>query len=146
MAPREELSFIQKRFLVQRLACFDTPTVAARAFKEEFGLDLARNRVSYYDATTKAGAALDPALKLLFAQTRQAFLADIDAIPIANKAVRLRALQRQLDHFAEKNAAGIVLSLCEAAAKEVGDAFTNKIEHEHKGGVTVTISQDDANL
>jgi hypothetical protein len=29
----EELSFIQKRFLVQRLACFDTPTVAAKAFK-----------------------------------------------------------------------------------------------------------------
>ena len=45
----EELSFVQKRFLVQRLACFDTPTIAAKAFKEEYDVELKRNRVSYYD-------------------------------------------------------------------------------------------------
>jgi hypothetical protein len=54
----EELSFVQKRFLVQRLACFDTPTAAAKAFKEEFGVELKRNQVSYHDSTTRMGASL----------------------------------------------------------------------------------------
>ncbi len=133
MARNEELTFIQKRFLVQRLACFDTPTVAAKAFKEEFGLDLARNRVQYYDPTSKAGAALADDLKAIFAETRKAFLADLDSIPVTHKAVRLRHLNRQLEHFAERNAAPIVLGILEAAAKEMGDAFTNRHKHELTG-------------
>jgi len=90
----EELTFIQKRFLVQRLACFDTPTVAAKAFKEEYGVELKRNRVSYYDPTTKMGAALAEDFKKLFFETRKQFLEDLESIPIANKAVRLRRLDR----------------------------------------------------
>lgn len=130
MARGEELTFIQKRFLVQRLACHDTPTEAGRLFKEEFGFEVARNRVAYYDPTTKAGAALDPALKTIFDETRVEFLKDLDSIPIANRAVRLRHLQKQVDFFSGKNAAGIVMALCEAAAKEMGGSFTN--EHKHK--------------
>lgn len=133
MARGEELNFIQKRFLVQRLACFDGPTEAARAFKEEFGFDLARNRVSYYDPTTKGGAALPDDLRAIFEAARKAFLADLDSIPIANRAVRLRHLQKQLEFFSGKNAAAIVLQLCEAAAKEVGDVHTNRLKHELSG-------------
>lgn len=128
MAPREELPFQVKRFIVQRLACHDTPLQVAKAVKDEFGLELSRQRVHYYDPTTKAGACLDPALKTLFEQTREKFLSDVNSIPIANKAVRLRHLQRQLEYFSDKNAAGIVLELCEAAAKEMGGAFTNRRE------------------
>jgi len=134
MANSEELTFLQKRFLVQQLACFETPTAAAKAFKEEFGFELKRNRVAFYNPSTKSGAALADELKTLFAETRKAFLSDIDAIPIANKAVRLRHLNRQLEHFADKNAAPIVVSILEAAAKEVGGAFTNKREHTGKDG------------
>jgi hypothetical protein len=90
----EELTFIQKGFLVQRLACFDTPTVAAKVFKEEYGVELRRNRVSYYDPTTKMGAALAEDFKKLFFETRKQFLEDLESIPIANKAVRLRRLDR----------------------------------------------------
>jgi hypothetical protein len=90
----EELTFIQKGFLVQRLACFDTPTVAAKVFKEEYGVELKRNRVSYYDPTTKMGAALAEDFKKLFFETRKQFLEDLESIPIANKAVRLRRLDR----------------------------------------------------
>ena len=32
-----ELGFVQKRFIVQRLACYDTPLAVVKAFKEEFG-------------------------------------------------------------------------------------------------------------
>ncbi|MGH7881038.1 MAG: hypothetical protein ACREQD_16305, partial [Candidatus Binataceae bacterium] len=57
----------------------------------------------------------------------------IDSIPIANMAVRLRHLDRQLSFFAGKNAAGIVMQLCEAAAKELGGAFTNERKHKMSG-------------
>lgn len=133
MARGEELTHIQKRFLVQQLACFETPTSAAKAFKEEFGFELQRSRVSYYDPTTKFGAGLAEDLRHLFDSTREKFKADLESIPIANRAVRLKHLQRQLDHFSGLNAAPIVLSLVEAAAKEVGGAFTNKHKHEHTG-------------
>src|SRR6185503_10769743 len=130
MAPREELTFIVKRFIVQQLACHETPSAVVKLVKEHFELDLSKQRVAYYDPTTKAGAALDPDLKLLFDAERTKFLTELDAVPIANKAYRLRQLQRQVEFFAEKNAAGIVKELCEAAAKECGDAFTNKLKHE----------------
>lgn len=133
MPVSEELTFIQKRFLVQRLACFDTPTAAAKAFKVEFGFEVKLPRVAFYNASTKSGAALAEDLKAIFAATRAEFLDDLDSIPITHKAVRLRHLNRQLEHFADKNAAPIVLGILEAAAKECGDAFTNKRKLEHTG-------------
>jgi hypothetical protein len=133
MASSEELTFVQKRFLVQRLACFDTPTVAAKAFKEEFGIEVKPNRVWYYNPTTKFGAALADDLKAVFEKTRKEFLADLDSIPITHKAVRLRHLNRQLQHFSDRNAAPVVLGILEATAKEVGGVFTNEQKHEHAG-------------
>jgi hypothetical protein len=129
----EELSFVQKRFLVQRLACFDTPTIAAKAFKEEFGIELKRNRVSYYDPTTKMGAALAEDLKALFFETRKHFLEDLESIPIANKAVRLRRLDRMAAAAEERGNLTLAADLGERAAKEVGGAYTNKHQHELTG-------------
>jgi hypothetical protein len=107
-----------------------------KAFKEEFGFEVLRNRVAFYNPTTKSGAALAEDLKTIFAETRAAFLADLDSIPITHKAVRLRHLNRQLEHFADRNAAPIVLDILEAAAKECGGAFTNqrKVELTGKDG------------
>jgi hypothetical protein len=129
----EELSFIQKRFLVQRLACFDTPTVAAKAFQEEYGAELKRNRVSYYDPTTKMGAALAEDFKTLFFETRKQFLEDLESIPIANKAVRLRRLDRMAAAAEERGNLMLAADLGERAAKEVGGAYTNKHQLEHTG-------------
>jgi hypothetical protein len=129
----EELSFVQKRFLVQRLACFDTPTVAVKAFKEEFGVELKRNRVSYYDPTTKMGTALAEDLKTLFFETRKQFLEDLESIPIANKAVRLRRLDRMATAAEDRGNLVLAADLGERAAKEVGGAYTNKHQHEHMG-------------
>jgi hypothetical protein len=129
----EELTFVQKRFLVQRLACFDTPTIAAKAFKEEFGIELKRNRVSYYDPTTKMGAALAEDFKALFFETRKRFLDDVESIPIANKTVRLRRLDRMAAAAEERGNLVLAADLGERAAKEVGGAYTNKHQHELTG-------------
>jgi hypothetical protein len=137
MAPREELPYAQKRFIVERLACFDGPTAVAKAVKEAFGLELSKQRIGYYDPTTAAGAALDQTLKDLFTTTRERFRASLTDIPIANQAVRLRSLQKQLDLYDGMKAAGIVTSLCEAAAKEMGGAFTNRKELSGPGGAPI---------
>jgi hypothetical protein len=143
---RKELPFVVKRYIVQRLAQHDTPSQVAADVKKDFPELLAefpdlaaldRQRVAYYDPTTKAGAALAPELKALFETTRKEFLDNIDRIPIANKAVRLKHLNRQLDYFADKNAGGMVAELCEAAAKEVGNAFTNRRELSGPNGAPI---------
>ena len=134
MAEASELPDEVKTFIVQALACFDPPSVVASAVKEEFDLVVTRQRVHSYDPTKKAGEDLGAELKAVFEATRKAFLEETASIGIANRAVRLR----KLDRVAQKaEAAGnhmMVMGACEAAAKEVGDAFTNKREHTGKGG------------
>jgi hypothetical protein len=130
MARSEELNFIQKRFLVQRLACFEKPSAVAKAFKEEFGFELQLNRVTYYDPTTKAGAALLDELKVIFFETRQGNLADLEGIKIFHKAHQLRALDRALDTAESRGAIPMVIDLVEAAAKIAGTIVS---KHELTG-------------
>lgn len=133
MEKGEELSFVLKREIVQRLAQFDTPTVIAKAMKADYGLDLSLPRISFYDPTTKNGQALSEELKTLFHKTRKAFLEEIDSIPIANKAVRLRRLDRMATSAEESRNITLAAQLLEQAAKEAGDAFSNRHKHEHTG-------------
>lgn len=139
MPEGENLNFIEKRFLVQRLACHDTPTQAARAFKEEFGFEVKRNKVAYYDPTTKFGAALAEDLKAIFHETRKKFLTDLDAIPINHKAVQLRALDRALTLADSRGQIPMVIATIEAAGKLTG-TIVEKHQHEHTapGGVPLT--------
>lgn len=135
MAETTELPDDVKTFIVQALACFDPPSVVAASVKEEFdGLAVTRQRVHTYDPTKKAGEGLGAELKAVFDATRKAFLEETAAIGIANRAVRLR----KLDRIAQKaEAAGnhmVVMGACEAAAKEIGGAFTNKRELTGKDG------------
>lgn len=133
MVPREELGWAVKRAIVQRLACYETPTQLAKVSKADFGLELSRQRIEYYDPTIKAGAALDPILKALFEETRAKFLKDIEAIPIANKAVRLAMLNRMAVLAEGRGQIPEVRATLEQAAKEAGDAFTNERKLKHSG-------------
>lgn len=140
MAKDNELGFALKRYIVQRLACFDRPSEVAKAVKEDFQLEVSRQRVHYYDPTTSLGKALAPELKKLFEETRKAFLTDIDSIPIANKAVQLRALDRALALAEQRGQIPMIITLVETAAKVAG-TITSKHEHDvnHRGTVkTVT--------
>jgi hypothetical protein len=139
MAPREDhLSLAVKRFIVEALACFDGPTAVVKSVKETFGVEVTKQRIAYYDPTTKAGAALDPALKQIFEERRKRFLEDVDASrsPIRRcGCARCRASST----VPGKQAAGIVANLCEAAAKEIGGAFTNERKLSGKLDVDATI-------
>jgi hypothetical protein len=69
----------------------------------------------------------------LFNRTRDRFLNEISDIPIANKAYRLRVLQRMSTTAEGMKNLGMTAQLLEQAAKEVGDAYSNKQKVELTG-------------
>ncbi|MBQ2647906.1 MAG: DUF2280 domain-containing protein [Achromobacter sp.] len=129
-----KLTEAHKRFIVQALACWDTPSQVAEAFKDEYGLDVHRTQVAQYDPTKVAGQGLAKKWRELFDATRKRFRDEIAEIPIADQAFRLRQLGRIYDkHISRGNVIGAA-GVLEQAAKEVGGAFTNKREHTGAGG------------
>ena len=86
-----------KIFIVQSLACFETPQQVADAVKQRFGLEIERQQCENYDPTKYAGRNLSKKLKDLFERTRTDFRENIEDIAIANKAFRLKELQGMYD-------------------------------------------------
>lgn len=86
-----------KIFIVQSLACFDTPQQVADAVKQRFGLEIERQQCENYDPTKYAGRNLSKKLKDLFERSRKEFRENIEDIAIANKAFRLKELQGMYD-------------------------------------------------
>ncbi|MQV24210.1 DUF2280 domain-containing protein [Sinorhizobium meliloti] len=115
-----------KTFIVQSLACFDTPSIVVEAVRKEFGETITRQSVEGYDPTKKAGSNLAEKWKLLFEETRKTFLEDTATIAISHRAVRLRALQRMAEKAETQGNMVLAANLLEQAAKEVGDSYTNR--------------------
>ena len=130
-----------KIFIVQALACRDTPQEVAEAVKQEFKIELDRRQCASYDPTKPAGQNLSKKFVQLFEETREKFDAGLIDIPIANKHFRLKQYQKQL----ERNAKNTVMSLkiLEQAAKDVGGQFTNRQEITGAGGKPIeTVSSN----
>ncbi len=86
-----------KIFIVQSLACFETPQQVADAVQQRFGIEIDRRQCEGYDPTKFSGRNLSKKLTELFHQTRQDFRENIEDIAIANKAFRLRELQKMYE-------------------------------------------------
>ena len=86
-----------KIFIVQSLACFETPQQVADAVQQRFGIEIDRRQCEGYDPTKFSGRNLSKKLTELFHQTRKDFRENIDDIAIANKAFRLRELQKMYE-------------------------------------------------
>ncbi|KOF15609.1 hypothetical protein AC244_22890 [Ensifer adhaerens] len=112
---KAKLTHEQQAFVVQSLACFDSPSVVVAALK-------------------KAGARLAEKWKLLFEETRKTFLEDTASIAISHRAVRLRALQRMAEKAETQGNMVLASSLLKQAAEEVGNAYTNRRELTGKDG------------
>lgn len=115
-----------KAFIVQALACFDTPSQVAAAVREEFGLEVSRQKCEAHDPTKRAGRDLAKRWVTLFHDTRKRFREDTAEIPIANRAFRLRALGRMAEKAENMRNMALTAQLLEQAAKECGDAYVNK--------------------
>ncbi|WAI82289.1 MULTISPECIES: DUF2280 domain-containing protein [Achromobacter] len=49
------LTEVHQRFIVQELACYDSPQQVSDSVREEFGVDVPRTQVARYDPTKVAG-------------------------------------------------------------------------------------------
>ena len=90
-----------RRFIVESLACFDTPKTVADAVKKEFRVEISRQAVEAHDPSKVAGVNVAASLREHFHKTRKTFRRELEDIPIANRAVRLRALDRMARRFEE---------------------------------------------
>lgn len=120
-----------KAYIVQALACFDTPSQVVESVQVEFQVKITRQQVEAYDPTKASGKALAARWVEMFNATRTRFQNEIADIPIANKAYRLRALDRMMTRAEGMKNMALAASLMEQAAKEVGDAYSNKQKVEH---------------
>jgi len=115
-----------KVFIVQSLACYETPTQVVESVKDGFGITLARSHIQQYDPTKRAGKDLGKRFVEIFESTRKVFLEDISKIPIAHQSFRLKALQRSYDWFVAKNNYIAANQVLEQSAKEAGNFYTKK--------------------
>lgn len=122
-----------KAFIVQALACFDTPSQVVESVQKEFTLKITRQQVESHDPTKVSGRTLGKKWVDLFNASRERFQTEISDIPIANRAYRLRALDRMAVRAENIKNITLAASLMEQAAKEVGEAYTNKQKLEHSG-------------
>ncbi|BEN46149.1 hypothetical protein SMKC056_30950 [Serratia marcescens] len=127
-----------KAFIIQSLACFDTPTLVVESVQKEFGLKITRQQVESHDPTKVSGKSLAKKWVDLFYTTRERFKTEISDIPIANKAYRLRVLDRMATRTETMRNYALAAQIVEQAAKECGDAYTNKQKVEHSGGLAVS--------
>jgi hypothetical protein len=129
-----------KIFIVQALACRDTPQEVVEQVKQEFGIDISRSQCECYDPTKYSGRNLSKKFVELFESTRDKFDEGLIDIPIVNKYYRLKQYQRQLDRTRNVKTA---LKILEQAAKDIGGQFTNRQEITGKdGGPVQTVNSE----
>ncbi|MDG4675859.1 DUF2280 domain-containing protein [Shinella sp. 838] len=131
---KAKLSDEIKTYIVQALACFDSPSIVAAAVKKEFSIEVSRQLVESHDPNKKAASGLAPKWRILFEETRKTFLEDTASIGISHRAVRLRALQRMADKAEGQGNMVLASSLLKQAAEEVGGSYTNRRELTGKDG------------
>ncbi|QXI03005.1 DUF2280 domain-containing protein [Pseudomonas monsensis] len=115
-----------KAFIVQALACFDTPSQVVEAVQKEYGIAVTRQQVETHDPTKTSGKGLAVKWQTLFHDARKRFREETAEIPIANRAYRLRAMNRFVEKAETMKNIGLAMQILEQAAKEVGDVYVNR--------------------
>jgi len=113
-----------KIFIVKALARYDTPSQVVEAVKTSFGVEISRQQAHSYDPQ----CSKPPAQRWqdLHAATRRAFLTDLGEIGVAQKAVRLKMLNRLALRAEANRFSSLTAALLEQAARECGGHFDGR--------------------
>ena len=126
---KPKLEDLHRAFLVREFACFASPKEAAKALKQEFGIEISPQGAQHYDATSGAGSDAAKKWHDLFDVSRQAFLDEVsNSIPHAHKSLRIKKLARASDTFERNGNYMAMARMLEQIAKEVGNVHTNRRE------------------
>jgi hypothetical protein len=123
---RARLTAEVRAFIVQALACFDTPSQVAETVNKQFGVRVTRQQCEAHDPTKVSGRGLAKKWADLFHDTRKQFQDEMADVAIANRAYRLRALNRMAEDAQESRNYAFALLILRQAAMEVGDLYTNR--------------------
>ncbi|MGI0526624.1 DUF2280 domain-containing protein [Rhizobium giardinii] len=130
---KAKLTREQQTYVVQALACFDSPSVVAASLRKDFNVVLTPQSIEAYDPNKKAEGTCRTMEGSLCRDT-QDLRGDTASIGISHRAVRLRALQRMADKAENSGNMVLASSLLKQAAEEVGNAYTNRRELTGKDG------------
>lgn len=122
-----------KIFIVQSIACYETPSQVVVSVRETFGIKITRQQVESHDPTKVSSKGLAQKWVDIFNATRARFLKETSDIPIANKAYRLRVLDRMAVNAESMNNYGMTADILEQAAKEVGGVYASRMNVETTG-------------
>jgi len=126
MPRKSHLPHHVRRFIVESLARLDTPKTVADAVKKEFGVEISRQAVEAHDPSKVAGVNLASSLREHFHKTRETFRRELDAIPVASKAVRLWFIDKLVRKFEERGNLIACAQMLEQAAKEMGGMYVGR--------------------
>lgn len=117
------LSEADRTEIVTRLAMYDSVAEIHKDLTER-GIVVTHQAISAYNP---GGANKTLAAKwiTLFHETRQRFIDEMAAEPIAHRAYRLRQLDKLYRAAAKRGAIPLAAQILEQAAKEVGNVFSN---------------------
>lgn len=134
--PTRGLPEAVKVFIARQLAAFEPPSSVVSMVKAEYGLDVKPQTVECYHPERKAGERLSAKLREEFYRAREAYKTDLDDIPEAHKAVRVRHLADAARKAKGKGNYVGMAGYLEQIAKEVGGTFEGK--RQVSGAVAVT--------
>lgn len=129
-----KLSEDVKRFIVRQHACFKTPSEIVEAVREVFDLEITRQQAHDYNPEARHKAPLAKKWVDLHKEARKDFLENTEHNPISHAAWRLQTLYDMAMKAKRKGNFPLTAQLLEQAAKERGNAFTNKHEFTGKNG------------
>ncbi|CAI1853431.1 DUF2280 domain-containing protein [Serratia plymuthica] len=115
-----------KAFIIQSVACYDTPAQVVDVVLKEFGVKITRQQVEQNDPTKVSSKGLAKRWVELFHSTHERFQNEISDIPIANKAYRLRVLDRMATSIEKVKNYGMTTQPMEQADREIGEGYTNR--------------------
>ncbi len=135
-----KLSGEVKAFIVQSLACFDTPSAVAEAVERRFGETVTRQLVQCYNPHWRAGAKLSPQWRQLFEDTRKTFVEETNKIGISHRNVRLRKLDQQVGLAEERGDGAMIARLLRLAEMEMRHHTKGREPRETAGTLVKPVS------
>ena len=128
----EKLNPEQKQFIVQRLACFASPTEVKKELKEVYDIEVTTSVIAAYDPNTAQSKNTSADYKVLFVKTRKRFLESETDVALSHRAYRLQRLYGLLEHTLVKQSPKLAMLVLEQAAKEMGGMYLRELRIDPK--------------
>lgn len=135
-----------KLFIVQALACYDTPSQVVQMVKDEFGVTVTRQQVEGYNCMRAAGQGVGKKWVTIFHKTREDFEAEVSKVPVMLRVVRIRRLERYADAAEKGGNLVLAAALLEQIARENGGMYENRRTLVHTGVNGQPIQTQNTNL